>query len=62
MEPRETLAIVGKCDCATSLFLLQQVELNPPMLCLDSKISFQILNLDEIYCLDGMKFEIIEFD
>ena len=31
------------------------------MLCLDRKISFQILDLDEIYCLDGMEFEIIEF-
>ena len=31
------------------------------MLCLDSKISFQIMDLDEIYCLDGMEFEIMEF-
>ena len=31
------------------------------MLCLDSNISFQILNLDEIYCLDGMEFEIMKF-
>ena len=36
-------------------------QLNPLMLCLDNKISFQILDLDEIYCLDGIEFEIMEF-
>ena len=38
-----------------------EVMSNVLMLCLDSKISFQILDLDEIYCLDGMEFEIMEF-
>lgn len=32
------------------------------MLCLDTKISFEILDLDQIYCLGGQEFQMWNLD